>query len=251
MNLLKEIEKRLENLFEGFFRQQFRSDLQPVELAKKLLREMDQKRTISVSKIYVPNVFKVNLSPEDFHHLEKFQESLAKELGEYLSAHARQKRYTLGGKVRLEFLPSETLKLGEVKISSQLVEEEPSPLPRDVSKKVKGGTQVISPEEAGELGLLTRGEKPSLINLETGERYSLDKKIIFIGRLKSNDITLNDPSVSRQHASIQREGPGHLLTDLGSTNGTTVNNISVNQAFLEDEDCITIGRTTFVFRVGK
>ena len=65
MSLLRNIEQKIEGLFERGFRRAFRSSLQPVELARKLAREMEDHKTISVSRVYVPNEFTVYLAPSD------------------------------------------------------------------------------------------------------------------------------------------------------------------------------------------
>ena len=57
MNVLRSIEHRIESLVEGVFGRAFRSHVQPVELARKLAKEMDEHKTISISRVYVPNEY--------------------------------------------------------------------------------------------------------------------------------------------------------------------------------------------------
>ena len=64
MSVLRSIEQKIEGLFEGMFGRAFRTHVQPVELARKLAKEMDEHRTISVSRVYVPNEYSVYLSAQ-------------------------------------------------------------------------------------------------------------------------------------------------------------------------------------------
>ena len=88
--VLRAIEHKLESLFEGIFGRAFRTNVQPVELARKLAKEMDDHRTVSVSRVYVPNEYTVYLSPADHEQFEAYEESLRDELQEYLAEHARR-----------------------------------------------------------------------------------------------------------------------------------------------------------------
>ena len=63
MSVLRTIESKLESLFEGVFGRAFRTNVQPVELARKLVKEMDDHRNVSVSRVYVPNEYTIYLSP--------------------------------------------------------------------------------------------------------------------------------------------------------------------------------------------
>src|ERR671920_1771009 len=95
MSVLKSIEAKIEGLFEGVFGRAFRTHVQPVELARKLAKEMDDHRTISVSRVYVPNEYTVYLSPEDREQFESYEASLKGELQDYLAEHARREQYAL------------------------------------------------------------------------------------------------------------------------------------------------------------
>lgn len=83
---------------------------------------------------------------------------------------------------------------------------------------------------------------------ETGETIPLGK-IVTIGRDSSNDIVLEDDQVSRNHALIRDEGDGYLIIDLGSSNGTFVNEKPVTSAtLLQSNDVIRLGGNGFLFR---
>ena len=95
MSVLRSIESKLESLFEGVFGRAFRSNVQPVELARKLVKEMDDHRSVSVSRVYVPNEYTVYLSPGDRDQFAGYEDSLCEELADYLTEHARRERYVL------------------------------------------------------------------------------------------------------------------------------------------------------------
>ena len=90
MSVLRAIESRIEGLFEGVFGRAFRTNVQPVELARKLAKEMDEHRSVSVSRVYVPNEYTVYLSPGDRSQFAAYEGSLVGELQEYLVEHARR-----------------------------------------------------------------------------------------------------------------------------------------------------------------
>ena len=95
MSVLRTIESKLESLFEGVFGRAFRTNVQPVELARKLVKEMDDHRTVSVSRVYVPNEYTIYLAPDDREQFADFEDSLRDELADYLAEHARREGYVL------------------------------------------------------------------------------------------------------------------------------------------------------------
>jgi hypothetical protein len=238
MTIFKEIEARLENLFEGFFNSKFRSSLQPVELARKLANEMDRNRQISVSQTYSPNIFKVDLSPEDYQQFEGYHDSLLSELGDYLAAHAADKNYRLTGPVRISLKPNPKLRDGNCRIRGTFEENAPADFQ---------GTQLIPIEEIEKLA--AAGPSAYLENPETRETYPLGPQPMTIGRKPDNHIVLSDQSVSRHHASLRFDGTAFRLTDLGSTNGTFVNSNPIRETALADNDRLTFGSVDLTFRL--
>ncbi|MDZ4159374.1 MAG: FHA domain-containing protein [Anaerolineaceae bacterium] len=78
----------------------------------------------------------------------------------------------------------------------------------------------------------------------TGSAFQLEKDELFVGRDQANDITINDPEMSRRHARIYREGANYLIEDLGSTNGTSVSGIRLLGPYnLRAGDIIVFGET--------
>ncbi|MDP1809462.1 MAG: DUF3662 and FHA domain-containing protein [Actinomycetota bacterium] len=238
MSIFKEIEKRLENLFEGFFNNRWRSTIQPVELARKMVAEMDRARRISVTVTYAPNIFTVGLAPADLTEIERFKESLLRELTNYLTAHAQAKQYHLTGAFNITLTADPDLPSGDCRIETH-IEERPAP--------VEEHTQIISAEEARLL--LTAARQARLDDEASGLTYPLKSKSITIGRQADNDIVLDSPGVSRHHARLDLDGSAYRLVDLSSTNGTFINDEEVDQALLADGDNISLGNVVLIFRL--
>src|SRR5271170_1170630 len=121
MSVLRSIESKLESLFEGVFGRAFRSNVQPVELARKLVKEMDDHRSISVSRVYVPNEYTVFLAPNDCKQFDGYEDSLREELQDYLAEHARRERYVLLTAPRVRIETDADLAIGEFGIATRLV----------------------------------------------------------------------------------------------------------------------------------
>lgn len=81
----------------------------------------------------------------------------------------------------------------------------------------------------------------------SGSRYALDSELISIGREKNAGIFLDDVTVSRRHAIIERDGSIYTVSDVGSLNGTYLNAKSVRSEELTDGDVVQIGRFKLVF----
>ncbi|MEK6274408.1 MAG: DUF3662 and FHA domain-containing protein [Actinomycetota bacterium] len=256
MTVLRNIEQKIEALFEGVFGRAFRTNVQPVELARKLAKEMDDHRMISVSRVYAPNEYSVYLSPADREQFASYEESLLSELQEYLGEHARRESYVLLSSPKVIVNTDADLEVGEFGIATRMVQPEPGqgppePLP---DAPPTGATMVYKPQgpptqsaTPGELGVV-----PEVVTLdENGTRHEIDKGSAVIGRSKDCDIRLADPNVSRRHAELRQEGTAYWILDLGSTNGLTVNGRRQKRAKLEHDDRITIGSTDLVFRRGS
>src|SRR6185312_8398651 len=112
MSVLRSIESKLESLFEGVFGRAFRTNVQPVELARKLVKEMDDHRNVSVSRVYVPNEYTVYLSAGDHEQFASYETQLRGELADYLAEHARRESYALLSPPRVQLEVDDDLDLG-------------------------------------------------------------------------------------------------------------------------------------------
>jgi hypothetical protein len=254
VTVLRNIEQKIEALFEGVFGRAFRTHVQPVELARKLAKEMDDHRMVSVSRVYAPNEYSVYLSPNDREQFSSYEESLVSELQEYLGEHAKRESYVLLSSPKVLMNTDSDLEVGEFGIATRMVQPEPGeaeaeaePLPEAppgatmVYRPSTPETQAATPEQLG--------VQPEVVTLDAnGKQHTIDKRSVVIGRSKDCDIRLTDPNVSRRHAELRQEGTAYWIFDLGSTNGMSVNGRRQQRAQLKNEDRITVGSTELVFR---
>jgi Protein of unknown function (DUF3662)/FHA domain len=215
---LQQFEQRLERLVEGAFAKAFRSGLQPVEIARRLTREMDLHRTVGPRGVIAPNVFEVALAPNDIERFESFADALVGELADAAREHARTERYNFVGPVEVALKADQNVNPGSCVVTSE----------------VKGGPG--------------GGPTASLV-LPDGRRVTMDDGPLTIGRLPECSVVVEDTNVSRRHAEVRRDGPDVVVVDLGSTNGTRVNGAQVRTRRLNDGDEITVGRTSLRFEV--
>ena len=249
MSVLRNLESRIAGLVEGTFGRVFRTQVRPVEIARKLAREMDEHKTVSVSRTYVPNEFVVWLSPEDRQRFEGVERDVLDELTAYLLEHARRERLALVSRPEITFDTDDRLRLGEFGIQARLVR----PAADAVEQADHGHTMVYSAaartqEDLHEERAGRRG-RPMLV--AEGKRYAVGPGGATIGRSRECDIVLDDSNVSRRHAEISPSGAtGWLIKDLGSTNGVRVNGRTVDGPHpLESGDRVELGTVDVGFEV--
>ena len=249
--VLRAIEQRLERVFEGVFGRAFRTNVQPVELARKLAKEMDDHRSASVRNVYVPNEYTIFLSPGDREQFEGYENSLVSELEEYLSEHAARENYALLTPPRILFETDEDLGVGEFGIATRMAQygrkgEEDAP----AASATPGATMIYKPRtqptEAASLAELGVEREVAVLSWN-GQRRVLDKTRSVLGRSRDVDVQIEDPNISRRHAEIVQEGSTYWLVDLGSTNGTEVDGRRVQRARLDDGSRFRVGETTVTF----
>ncbi len=215
---LSGFERRLEKFVEGAFSKAFRSGLQPIEVGRRIAREMNSGRTIGLRGPVVPNHFLVLLSREDTARFESFAKALAQELKVAACDHASDEQYHFLGPVTVE-------------------------LAEDLKKR-KGNFEVVATIEESKLPPAAQFRLPDGTRVAVGE-------LITIGRTPECDITLTDQKTSRVHAEVRFVPGGHLLVDLASTNGTLVNSTLVKEHLLVDGDTITIGNANLYYEVDR
>jgi hypothetical protein len=250
--VLRSIEQKIESLFEGAFGRAFRRNVQPVELARKLAKEMDDYKMVSVSQVYAPNEYVIYLSPGDREQFESYEPALITELQQYLTEHSRREGYVLLSKPDVSFETDEDLEVGLFGIANRMIQREspeaepeaaPEPGATRVYRATPADTEAASAED---LGLEPEPEPAASVTIG-GKAYDLRKPSMVIGRSKESDIRVSDPNVSRRHAEIRQEGSAYWIVDLGSTNGISVNGRNLKRSKLDDGDRITIGSTEVVF----
>src|SRR3954452_9994383 len=252
MSVLRNLEAKLGGLVEGAFSRAFKSSVQPVELAHKLAKEMEESQMVSVSRVYVPNHYRVFLSPEDREQFASYEPALRKELSDYLLEHARHEGLALTSRPQVEFMTDERLELGEFGIQAQLLEpeseEEPAGAEVAPSAGEFGHTMVYSPVRAARK-LEAAPSRAQALLVGEGRRTVLSGARVLLGRSRECDVVLSDPNISRRHAEVRRDGGDWTVIDLGSTNGIKVNGRRVDQAVLEPGDRITLGLTELTFEL--
>jgi hypothetical protein len=228
MSVLRSLESKIAGLVEGTFSRAFRSEVRPVEIARKLAREMEDHRSMSVSRTYVPNEYRVFLSPRDRARFASYEEALAADLAGYLLEHARRERLSLLSRPVIEFETDERLGLGEFGIQTRVVQ--PPGEPASAQAPDAGRTMVYSAAGRVAEPLEERARThvhTALLDVE-GRRVVVGPGGATLGRSRQCDVVLGDTNISRQHAEIRPRGGSWVLSDLGSTNGTTLNGRPVN-----------------------
>jgi hypothetical protein len=221
--ILRDFERRLGALVEGFFASTLRSGLQPVELAKRVIREMDANKTVGVREVWAPNRFVFTLSVADGERFEQVEQALVSELRRVVRETASERGWGLVGPPEIELQTDESLGKGRFDVETSFVE----------------GEEELAPASSG---------RATLTALNGGQTFTLGASTVTLGRLPESDVVVDDPGASRQHARIRSSNGEFVLTDLGSTNGTLVNDESVRERVLEDGDRIMIGETVLEFR---
>jgi len=231
---------------EGAFARAFKSEVEPVEIASAVQREMDDRAAIvAQGRTLVPNDFVVELSDTDHKRLEVYADNLGIELATLAREHAKEQGYSFVGPVRMRFEGVPDLTTGTFRIRSGVIR----------GTTVEGG-EIRRPASdlprppgafAGRPRLLVSGPEPGSDG-STQRTFELTSPVTMLGRGTDCDLRLVDPGVSRHHAELRVEDDEVVLVDLGSTNGTFVNGEPVRRVALTDGTRVTLGRTTLVFR---
>ncbi|MDH4101821.1 MAG: DUF3662 and FHA domain-containing protein [Thermoleophilia bacterium] len=251
MPVLRSIESKIEGLFEGVFGRAFRTSVQPIELARKLVKEMDAHRNVSVSQVYVPNEYTIYLSPNDRKQFAGYEESLVGELQEYLAEHAQRERYALLGAPVVLVTTDDDLAVGEFGIATRLVADEASdepPPPPELSLEQPAQTMIYrAPEPPVDAAPPPEPAREVVSLTVAGRQHVVTEPVVVLGRSRDAGVRISDVNSSRKHAEIRQEGSTFWVVDLGSTNGTLVNGKRVDRKRLRDGDRITLGSTEIVF----
>jgi len=255
MGILRDFEKRLEGAVEGFFARVFRSGLQPVELAKAVQRYAQSYQQVGVDGVFVPNVYRFELAAEDHNRFEGFADSLKAELSSVVKRTAKDRGWRLQGPVRIELRPSDSQTVGtyelRAKIEAAVDAQHEAPAPAAARAPAGAAAGAGQADEGGHTSVLPRpSSAPSAQLVDRNGRHHPLRGTATIGRLPECAVTLDDASVSRRHARVERDGDGWSITDLGSTNGVKVNGESVRSATLRDGDRLQLGSLALTFSAG-
>ena len=248
MSVLRNLESKLAGLVEGTFSRAFKSEVRPVEIARKLTREMEEHKVTSLSRTYAPNEYAVWLSPVDRKQFEGYEEDLATELSGYLMEHARRERIALVTAPAITFRTDDRLRLGEFGIQARLVRpsEDESHAP---SQGDEGHTMVYTASERLAEPLREPDHRRGVARLRyEGKTAVLGPEGGVLGRSRDCDVVLSDQNVSRRHAEVRPSGGSWIVKDLGSTNGVKVNGRRIQgPQSLKRGDTIQLGTSEIAF----
>lgn len=236
MGLLDKVERGIEKAVRGVFSTGSKAQVEPVEIASRLRREVDHKAlTVAAGRTLVPNVFDVQLSDGDFARAQEWGTPLAEELCDVVINHVRSQGYTLQGPVRISFRRDSALRAGDFEIASSTEKSQtgaPQPRPNVPAAPSRQPVRL-----------------QPVLDID-GQRYSLNAPSIVLGRSSEADIHIDDTGVSRRHLEIRTANGVTSAVDLGSTNGSYVNGQKVSGSTeLTDGSTITMGRTKIIFRL--
>lgn len=253
---------------EGVFGRAFRRQVHPVEIAKGITRQMDEGRMVSISRTYAPNDFTVHLSEQDGESFKAYQRSLRDELIQYASTHAENKGYHLMTPPRIRFTTEDSLRFGEFGVTARLTGGE-GPREEGAPDDTSGQTRIFRTDTGEEAAGAARSGGTAAISAEDVKKHGLAQEVVgvelddvtyplegrgpwVIGRSESNEITIDDPNVSRRHARILRAENGYVVEDLGSTNGTLLGGAPIDRERIDDGDELTFGQSEarFIRRSG-
>ena len=208
---------------------------------------MEDAKSASLSRTYVPNQYCVYLSPDDRAQFESYEDGLKKELSDYLLEHARDRGLALLTRPTVELETDDRLSLGEFGIQAKLVRPADAGAEAEAVEGDYGHTMVYS---------VTTGQRRVEPSPQASSRALLvsdDKRTVLsgdsfvIGRSRECDLVLDDPNISRKHAELRQQNGSWTIRDLGSTNGIKLNGKRTPSGPLKAGDEITLGLLRLTF----
>ena len=268
MGLLQKFEDSLDRVVNGAFAKAFKAEVQPVELAAALQRDVDDRASVlDRDRTVIPNVFHVELSDHDYKRLAVFKDALAAELATLVTTYAGEQHYTLLGEVRVTLSEDDELETGIFRVRSEAKAEvtsragivqaaEPAPPATPAPAAAPSSAAPVEPEAT-----LSPDEHPAAQSPESsgsqsggqhrlevgGQAYPLVRAITLMGRGTDADIRVEDPGVSRKHCEIVAGNPA-IIRDLKSTNGTFVDGNRIDECTLTEGAIVKLGGTAFTYR---
>jgi hypothetical protein len=255
VSVLQRFEKRLEGLVEGAFAKVFKGVVHPVEILNAMQREAEaHKAILAGGRTLVPNRYVIDLSPYDHSRLAPYAAALAQELAQSQAEFIGEQGWTVYGDVIVEIERGEGLDTGMFRVTAEVYtggDVAPAPPGYDSGPGYGGGygggQQAGYP--GGPVPMQGGPARNARLVSNDGRTYPLSVGSTVIGRGDQANLRLPDVGISRRHARLDFDGGQVVLTDLGSTNGTSVNGQRVSAVALNPGDMIQLGTTTLTFRV--
>jgi len=251
--MLERLEAAASRVIEGWSARLFRARLQPVQIAKRVIRAMEAHQTISLAKTFVPNSYLVSLSPSDYAQFEQYKRSLERDLAEAVLGAARDRSFTLLAYPTVELEQDADISPGDLRVACALVDASGEEVPANEPERLGGGgagdTMILDRDALR--AARPRAPQGAIVAREGSVRREvpLTAEPITVGRDPKNDIVLDDRRVSRRHAEVRLRLGRYTLYDLQSTNGTFVNGRRIAEMVLSDDDRITIGGAELLVRL--
>ncbi len=237
MNLSR-FEELAERLIEGSLTRLFLGQLHPRAIAVQLARALEDAASapktapLAEEERAIPGAYLVKLHPEDYADIAERRAEIEATLADHVLELARQGGLTLAGMPRVIVRPDAT-----VPKLSAVVQVEPG------DADTRFHTQAFERRElASELPL-----RPAWLIVEGRRNVPLTKPLITLGRRLDNDIILDDPRVSRQHAQLRYRYGHYVLYDVGSSGGTRVNGAPVQECLLQSGDVISLAGVELIY----
>lgn len=267
---MQSLERALERMVVGVFSRGSRANIRPIELGRRLVREMDDQRSVDVNgRRVVPNDFVLQLSQKDYDSFAEIRDVLQTELVEAAREYARSEGYHFMGAVRVELRADDEQKPGRFDVLATLRQApgaapgsapaQPPAAPDDqavppaptavapTASPAPADASIFAPTAAATTSVADDSmwaPRDVALVLPSGQRVPLGETTVTVGRLSASTIPLNDQNVSRRHAEIRPNRSNYVVVDLGSTNGTMVNGTRIHgETVLSDGDIISFGST--------
>ncbi|ADY56627.1 FHA domain containing protein [Syntrophobotulus glycolicus DSM 8271] len=258
MSLLNKFETAAEYLFTNMFKKTS-SSIQPVEVAGKLLKAMLRNKQVSISHVYVPNIYRVQLNKEDYKIMENFGETFLLELAQHLYTEAGKQGYTFLTLPLVELYANQKIGRGEIEIETEYndsieVNWEKQAIEEMIVQDELERTTIMPNDRRLTNAIINENSRKSAGGLEIikgneeGRIYCLEQDIVTVGRQGDCDVEIKDEEMSRKHFRLYQESSRWFIQDLGSTNGTYVNKLKVDKYMLHPGDKIRAGQTVMVFK---
>lgn len=248
MSALSRFEGFMETMVEGSAKRLFRSPVTPVEITRRLERAMESQQTITVDRVIVPSFYRAFLNPEDFRAFDAVQDELEREMANYLRDLAKERGFTLLQHPVVDVAPDPAVGRRSIQVVAEMTGVHPGNGPVGGGNNVES-TQVIQSRGPAQQAQQATNATLLLQTPEGAHAFPLDTNLVTIGRGLNNDIVLEDPRISRQHAQVRFKARRFLITDQGSTNGTYVNGTPVTtEQILRNGDIVSLGGLELVFQ---
>jgi hypothetical protein len=265
---LAAVERFFERIFERQTARLFRTKLQPIQLQRRVERAMESQRRRDGDRTFVPNRYALHLAPADLAALRDVHPNLAADLADAALAFARSHAYSLADRPTVALIADATVEASDVRVAAStdhrqhqaglqgtgpraLDPAEPADDTTEGDGLEDGDRDRPGPTDRTAVFVVPIVESSRAVLREvrpdgSSRTVVVDGRPLTIGRAPDNGLVLADTRASRHHARLYGRRGALLLTDLGSTNGSWVNDRRIDEMALGEGDQIRIGDTVIV-----